>query len=138
MSKKQLQIKDSQVKKNLRWHILRLLRLNCRTKQELIDKLSDMYLGYWQVNDELVNVDLNRLVNESLIRYSDTYEITEKGLDALGKKEREHEQYLLRRVSKGACAGYSLWGNVGLSALEFIVGFLSGSIALLRTRCILL
>ncbi len=39
MSKKQLQIKDSQLKKNLRWHILRLLRLNSRTKQELIDKL---------------------------------------------------------------------------------------------------
>ena len=37
--KKQLQIKDSQIKKNRRWHILRLLRLNNRTKQELIDKL---------------------------------------------------------------------------------------------------
>ena len=26
---------------------------------------------------------------------------------------------------------YSLWGNVGLSALEFIIGFLSGSIGLI-------
>lgn len=33
MSEKQLQIKDSQVKKKLRWYILRLLRLNSRTKQ---------------------------------------------------------------------------------------------------------
>ena len=125
MSKKQLQIKDSQVKNNLRWHILRLLRLNSRTKQELIDKLSDMYLGYWQVNDELVNVNLNRLVNESLIRYSDTYELTEKGLEALSKKERKIEQHLTRGFSKETCAKYSLEGNVELSGLEFIVGFLS-------------
>lgn len=41
-----LQIRDYQVKKNIRWYILRLLRLGSRTRQELIDKLSDMYLGY--------------------------------------------------------------------------------------------
>jgi len=55
MLKKTLQIKDSQVKKNLQWHILRLLRLSNRTKQELIDKLHDMYIGYWQVNNELIS-----------------------------------------------------------------------------------
>jgi len=37
MPKKRFQIKDSQVKKNLKWHILRLLRLNSRTRQELIE-----------------------------------------------------------------------------------------------------
>jgi hypothetical protein len=57
MSKKQLQIKDSQVKKNLGWHILRLLRLNSRTRQELIDELSDMYMGYWRVNNKLLNLN---------------------------------------------------------------------------------
>ena len=143
--KKLLQIKDSKVKKNLRWHILRLLRLNSRTRQELIDKLSEMYLGHWQVNNELIDSNLNSLVDEGLIQNlslkkkalpkkqltSDKYEITEKGLDALGKKEREIEHHHLRRVSKEACAGYSSWGNVGLSALEFIVGFLSGSIGLI-------
>jgi cation diffusion facilitator family transporter len=145
MLKRGLQIRDYQVKKNLRWHTLRLLRLNSRTRQELIDKLSDMYLGYWQVNNELVDINLDRLVDEGLIQNvslkkkvlpkkqltSDKYEITERGLDALGKKEREIEQYYAKRLSKEACAGYSLWGNVGLSALEFIVGFLSGSIGLI-------
>ena len=74
---------------------------------------------------------MNRLVNESLIRYSDTYELTEKGLEALSKKERKIEQHLTRGFSKETCAKYSLEGNVGLSALEFIVGFLSGSIGLI-------
>ncbi len=80
MPKKRLQIKDSQIKKNLKWHILRLLRLDSRTKQELIDKLSDMYIGYWQINNELIdiNFNLNRIANESLIKYYlYKYEITE-------------------------------------------------------------
>lgn len=131
MLKKRLKIKDSQVKKNLKWHILRLLRLNTRTRQELIDKLSDMYLGYWQVNNKLIDIYLSRLADEGLIKYSDKYEITEKGLDALGKKEKDIERYYSRHLSKEACAVYSLWGNVGLSALEFIIGFLSGSIGLI-------
>ncbi|RJS70778.1 hypothetical protein CW714_06765, partial [Methanophagales archaeon] len=89
MRKKRLQIKDSQVKKNLKWHILRLLRLNSGTKQELIDKIRDMYVGCWQVNNELIDIDLNHLTDEGLIKYSDKYEITKKGLEALDKKERD-------------------------------------------------
>ena len=80
MPKKRLQIKDSQIKKNLKWHILRLLRLDSRTKQELIDKLSDIYLGYREANNELIdiNFNLNRIANESLIKYYlYKYEITE-------------------------------------------------------------
>ena len=92
MPEKRLQIKDSQVKKNLRWHILRLLRLDSRTRQELLNKLDDMYLGYWQVDDELLNTDLNRLADEGLIQYSDVCEITRKGLDALSKKESDIEE----------------------------------------------
>lgn len=132
MRKEPLQIKDSQVKKNLKWHILRLLRLNNRNRQELMDKLSDMYIGYWQANNELIDINLNKMEDESLIKYSsDKYKITEKGLDALQKKEEDIKRYHTRRFSKEACAVYSLWGNVGLSALEFIIGFLSGSIGLI-------
>ena len=141
MQEKQMQIKDSQVKKNLSWHILRLLRLNRGTRQELTDKLSNMYMGYWQVNEELIGSSLNRLKSEGFIEYSDKsrtiilvrdkYEITKKGSDALNKKERDIEQFYVRRISKEACAKYSMWGNVWLSALEFIVGFLSGSIGLI-------
>jgi len=132
MPKKRSQIKDFQVKKNLKWHILRLLRLDNRTKQELIDKLSDMYIGYWQVNNKLIDIYLSRLADEDLIKYSsDRYRITEKGLDALQKKGKDIKRYYSRRFSKEACAMYSLWGNVGLSALEFIIGFLSGSIGLI-------
>lgn len=132
MLKKTLQIKDSQVKKNLQWHILRLLRLSNRKKQEIIDKLSDMYIGYWQVNNELININLNRMSDKGLIKYSsDKYQITEKGLDVLQKKEKDIKRYHTRHFSKEACAAYSLWGNVGLSALEFIIGFLSGSIGLI-------
>jgi len=78
MQKERLQIKDSQVKKNLQWHILRLLRLSNRTRQELIDKLSDMYIGYWQVNNKLIDIYLSRMADEGLIKYSSyKYEITE-------------------------------------------------------------
>ena len=131
MIKKRLKIKDSQVKKNLKWHILRLLRLESRTRQELVEKLNDMYLGYWEANGELIDIDLRNLLKEHLVTYSEVYEITEKGLDVLGKKEREIEQHLRKGLSKEVCARYSLWGNVGLSALEFIIGFLSGSIGLI-------
>ncbi len=131
MPKKRLQIKDSQVKKNLRWHILRLLRLNSGKRQELIDKIRDIYMGYWRINNGLIDINLNTLVDEGLIKYSDKYEITKKGLDALGKKEGDVEQYHMKRLSKEACAKYSLLGNAGLSALEFIIGFLSGSIGLI-------
>jgi len=111
---------------------LRLLRLSNKTKQELIDKLSDMYIDYWQVNNKLIDIYLSRLADEGLIKYSsDRYRITEKGLDALQKKEKDIKRYYTRRFSKEACAVYSLWGNVGLSALEFIIGFLSGSIGLI-------
>ncbi|MCD6097967.1 cation transporter, partial [bacterium] len=88
-------------------------------------------MGYWQVNNELIDISLNYLESEGLIKYSDKYEITKKGSDALGKKGRNIEQYHVRRLSKEACAKYSLLGNVGLSALEFIIGFLSGSIGLI-------
>ena len=50
---KRFQIKDSQVKKNLRWHILRLLRLESSTKQERIGKLNSLYFGYWKVNTKI-------------------------------------------------------------------------------------
>lgn len=131
MIKKRLKIKDSQVKKNLKWHILRLLRLKSRTRQELVEKLNDMYLGYWETNGELIDIDLRNLLKERLVTYSEVYDITEKGLDFLGKKDREIEQHLRKGLSKEVCARYSLWGNVGLSALEFIIGFLSGSIGLI-------
>lgn len=131
MQEKPLQIKDSKVKKDLGWHILRLLRWDSRTKQELVDKLGDTYVGYWQVNNGLIDINLRRLTDEALIRYSNQYEITEKGLEVLGEKERDVDQFHTRRVSREACAKYSLWGNVGLSALEFIIGFLSGSIGLI-------
>lgn len=131
MLQKRLQIKDSQVKSRLKWHILRLLRLQSRTREELVHKLNDMYLGYWPVNDDLVEAILGRLRDEGLISYSDKYEITENGLAALVKQEREFQKHDLKLFSKEGCAKYSLWGNAGLSALEFAIGFLSGSIGLI-------
>ena len=77
---------------------MRLLRLDSRTRQELLNKLSDMYLGYWQVNDELLNTDLNRLADEGLIECSDVCEITRKGLDTLSNKERDIERYYERHL----------------------------------------
>ncbi|SHJ48292.1 cation diffusion facilitator family transporter [Dethiosulfatibacter aminovorans DSM 17477] len=131
MLKKRLQIKDSQVRKNLKWHILRLLRLNSRTRQELLDKIKEMYVGYWMSNNELIDINLNTLMHEDSIEYSDKYAITEKGLHELDKREKSIEQHHMSYLSKEACAKYSLWGNVGLSALEFFIGFLSGSIGLI-------
>lgn len=87
MQRNRSQIKDSQVKKDLKWHILHLLRLNEETRQELIDRLSDMYIGYWKVNNELIDIHLSRLANERLIKYLDKYEITKKGSDALSEND---------------------------------------------------
>ena len=126
-----LQISDSQMKKGITWHILRLLRLGSGTKEDLTDKLADIYLGYWPANKALVAKSLSQLEGEGLIRSGDGYEITERGLEAVGNKEKELERYFSRHLSKEACARSSLWANVGLSALEFGVGFLSGSIGLI-------
>jgi DNA-binding PadR family transcriptional regulator len=131
MLKKRLQIKDSQIRKSLRWNILRLLRLDSRTRKELIDKLNDMYLGYWPVTHQLVGTNLDPLRKEGLISYSNEYKITEDGLGALARRENESQKHDMRLFSKETCANYSLWGNVGLSALEFAIEFLSGSIGLI-------
>jgi cation diffusion facilitator family transporter len=130
MPKKKPQIKDSQVKENLKWHILRLLRLKPGTKEELLDKLDALYVGHWKVNSQMVDDNLNDLNHHGSVEFSDEYKITEKGSDALAEKEKEIEKSH-GHLSKESCAAYSLWGNVGLSALEFIVGFLSASIGLI-------
>jgi hypothetical protein len=88
MSKKQLQIKNSKVKKNLRWHILRLLRLNSRTRQELLDKLSDMYLGYEAVMG-IIQRHIQTEVDWSEIERLDVIGIDEISL----KKELPKEEY---------------------------------------------
>ena len=108
---------------------MRLLRLDSRTRKDLTDKLADIYLGYWQVNNELIAINLNQLQSKGLIKSEAGYEITERGWGALANKEKKLEAYF--EVSKEACAKYSLLGNVGLSALEFIIGFISGSIGLI-------
>ena len=131
MAASKQKIKDSQIKNSIRWHILRLLRLKSRTREELINKLNDLYLGYWPVNGELIEANLDQLRKEGLISYSDKYEITEKGIGSLVAREREFQRHSRKLFSKEACANYSLWGNVGLSALEFAIGFLSGSIGLI-------
>lgn len=71
MHQKQLRLRDFQIKKNLEWHILRLLRLNRWTQQELMAKISDMYMGYWKVNREFIEFNLKRLADKNLIEYSD-------------------------------------------------------------------
>ena len=118
-----LQIRDYQVKKNIRWHILRLLRLNSRTKQELIDKLSDIYLGYWQVNNELIARNLSLLESEGLISCGDNYdyEITERGLEDLDNKEKALEEYDTKYISKEECAKHSLFSY----SLEVMSSFMN-------------
>ncbi len=46
-----------------------------------------MYIGYWKVNNELIDIHLSRLANERLIKYLDKYEITKKGSDALSEND---------------------------------------------------
>ena len=70
MFEKRIEIKDSQVKDNLRWHILRLLRLKSRSREELIDKLNDIYLGYWPVNSTLI--DVKKIMNPSMPNWKET------------------------------------------------------------------
>jgi divalent metal cation (Fe/Co/Zn/Cd) transporter len=58
-------------------------------------------------------------------------EITERGLDDFDNKEKALEEYDAKYISKEGCAKHSLWANFGLSALEFVIGFISGSIGLI-------
>jgi cation diffusion facilitator family transporter len=131
MGKNSSPIKDSQVIKYLKWHILRFLRLNSQTQEELVEKISKLYLGYWRINSELITRNLSHLAKEGWITYEGKYLITKKGLAVLEKKEREIEKSGQKLADKEVCARYSLFGNAGLSGLEFIVGFLSGSISLI-------
>ena len=123
--------RDYHVKPVLPWTILRLLRRCDRTREEIREKLSAMYLGHWPVNDQLLDAVLEGLVREGNVRQNSTFNITGDGLRALEQEEQRIGEHLERGLSKDACAKYSLLGNVGLSLLEFAVGFLSGSIGLI-------
>ncbi|MCG7854954.1 MAG: cation diffusion facilitator family transporter [Methanoregulaceae archaeon] len=124
-------IRDYHVKPVLPWTILRLLRRRDRTREEIREKLSAMYLGHWPVNDQLLDAVLEGLVREGHVRQNGTFNLTGDGLRALEREEQRIGEHLERGLSKDACAKYSLLGNVGLSLLEFAVGFLSGSIGLI-------
>jgi len=97
MNNKRMQIKDPQVKKNLKWNILRLLRLDSKKEEELYEKLVNMYLDKWQLNKELINKFLGQLVNDGYIKHSDKYEISEKGLKALYEMDKEIEKRSIER-----------------------------------------
>ena len=79
MLKLGLQIRDYPVKKNIRWHILRLLRLGSRTRQEVIDKRSDMYLDYDRIYSILEGEGLVENIGGKL-------KISEKGSEELKAK----------------------------------------------------
>ena len=115
----------------LPWTILRLLRRNDRSRQEVAGKIRAVYLGHWPVNDQLLDAVLEDLVRAGHIRQNGTFTITGDGLRALEREEQRIGEHLDRGLSKDTCAKYSLFGNVGLSLLEFAVGFLSGSIGLI-------
>ena len=70
MAKKSIQIKDVQVKRNLRWHILRLTRLESLTREALAKKLAKIYLGYWPINDKLIDEALAQLKKENWVELS--------------------------------------------------------------------
>lgn len=124
-------ISDDAAKKHLKWHVLRLLRLKGRDQGDLVQALDAMYIGYWEVNASLVETAVRSLVEEDLVRQAEMLEITDEGREALRIEERRIVEHLERGFSKEACATYSLLANVVLSALEFLVGFLSGSIGLI-------
>ena len=81
---------DFQVKKNIKWYILRLLRRSAMNKETLINKIVDLYLGYWQLNNKLIESSLSELEDNGLIKIDNlSYKITERGLEVLNKKEKE-------------------------------------------------
>ena len=125
-------IRDFQVKKNIKWYILRLLRRSAMNKETLINKIADLYLGYWRLNNKLIESSLSELEDGGLIKIDNlSYKITERGLEVLNSKEKALEEYDAKHFSKEGCARHSLWANVGLSGLEFVIGFISGSIGLI-------
>lgn len=115
----------------MKWYILRLISLEYHSKKELMDKINDIYLGFWPINHHLIDKNLQNLLDQHLIVDKNGYQLTTKGKKTLSKKNHKAEGYHQKWFSKDACAAYSLAGNVGLLALEFIIGILSGSIGLL-------
>lgn len=128
---KNIKIKDIQVSRNLKWVILRLLRWHELSLKELCYMLDKIYLGYWAINHNLISKKVEDLKKHDLIREEKTYKITDKGLEVLEEREKRLKKYDRKIFTKQACANYSLGGNAGLSAFEFAIGFLSGSIGLI-------
>jgi cation diffusion facilitator family transporter len=131
MPVKSFQVKTTEITDKLPWHILRLLRKQEASREELFVKLDKLYLGYWQVDEELVDKMLLRLYVDGRILHNDAYSISDEGRESLRKHEQQIEHDVNKHLSKESCARYSLLGNVGLSALEYVIGFLSGSIGLI-------
>jgi len=132
MHKGKKMYKDNQVDKKLKWLILRLIRMDRSSEEELLEKLKRIYIGGWIPNKNLVYKHINCLLKEDTIKKNEgKYLLTEKGLEVLKDRKKRNKKSLNKRMSKEACAVYSMWGNIMLSALEFIVGFLSGSIGLI-------
>ena len=101
-------------------------------KETLINKIADLYLGYWQLNIKLIESSLSKLEDEGLLKIDNLRcKITERGLEVLNNKKKALEEYDVKHFSKEGCARHSLWANVGLSGLEFVIGFISGSIGLI-------
>ncbi len=123
---------DFQVKKNIKWYILRLLRRSAMNKETLINKIVDLYLGYWRLNNKLIETSLSELEDNGLIKIDNlSYKITERGLEVLNSKEKALEEYDAKYISKEGCAKHSLWANVGLSALEFVIFIFFGGYELI-------
>jgi DNA-binding PadR family transcriptional regulator len=105
-------IKDSKVRKHLKWHILRLISLEYHSKKELTDKINDIYLGFWPINHHLIDKNLQYLLDQYLIVDNDGYHLTSKGKKALSKKNQQAEGHHQKWFSKDPCAAYSLADNV--------------------------
>ena len=52
-------------------------------------------------------------------------------MEVLNKKEEALEEYDAKHFSKEGCAKHSLWANVGLSALEFVIFIFFGGYELI-------
>ena len=132
MQKDKKMYKDKQVNKKLGWLLLRLIRMEKNSEKELLEKLRKIYVGGWIPNKNLVKEHLSYQMKENNIeKNANEYLLTKKGYDVLSERKERMRKLRDKRTSKEACAAYSMWGNVGLSLLEFIVGFFSGSIGLI-------
>lgn len=127
-----VQIENYQVERRSKLHILRILKYQGLTMNEIADKLETMYMGAWKCDPELIQREVEKLRSQDLVMVSGMdVAITFDGLQILHDEDDRIDRTHDNVFSKEATARNAFLANVALSFVKLFVGFLTGSAGLI-------